>query len=106
MRSRQIREQRADALARNPPRIEASDRFTLRWWRRGGSKPLTFSPWMALRPLGDRIHACAESRLRTGIEACAASRALAAVVVGLVAVVGALTLTDSHSTEEHPAEPE
>ncbi|NYI45761.1 MFS family permease [Nocardioides aromaticivorans] len=29
-----------------------------------------------------------------------------AVVVGLVAVVGALTLTDSHSTEEHPAEPE
>jgi EmrB/QacA subfamily drug resistance transporter len=32
--------------------------------------------------------------------------AVLAVVVGLVAVVGALTLTDSRSTEEHPAEPE
>lgn len=32
--------------------------------------------------------------------------AVLAVVVGVVAVAGALTLTDSHSTEEHPAEPE
>ncbi|KRC53823.1 MULTISPECIES: MFS transporter [unclassified Nocardioides] len=32
--------------------------------------------------------------------------AVLAAVVGLVAVVGALTLTDSRSTEEHPAEPE
>lgn len=32
--------------------------------------------------------------------------AVLAVVVGLVAVVGALTLTDSHSTEEHPIEAE
>lgn len=58
------------------------------------------------RSLGGRIHACAESRLRTGIEACAASHTLDVVVVGLVAVVGALILTGSHPTEEHPAETE